>query len=75
MEIVAAHNDGSTYNQDKLTVHNILIRDISDGSDAYAFLNPNIKIDNGRRDIKALRRQYENSVMHEQYANEANRNL
>ena len=50
----AAHHNGSAYDQDKLTVHNIIIRNIADGSDAYTYVKPHIKQDDGRRDIKVL---------------------
>ena len=75
METLAGHHGGSAYNQDKLMVYNIIIRNIANGSDVYIYVNPHIKRDDERRDIKALQGQYENSAMHEQYVNEANRNL
>ena len=46
---------GRLYNQDKLTVHNIVLRNIADASDAFIYVNPYIKTDDGRTDIKALR--------------------
>ena len=75
MATLAVHHDGSSYDQDKLTFHNIIIQNIANGSDAYTYVKPHIKKDNGRRDIKALRGRYENSAMHEQYVNKAKRNL
>ena len=40
MATLAAHHGGSAYDQDKLTVHNIIIRNIADGSDAYTYVKP-----------------------------------
>ena len=75
METLAAHHDGIAYSQDKLMVHNIIIQNIFDGSNAYTYVKPHTKRDDGRNDIKALRRQYENAAMHEQYANESKSTL
>ena len=50
---------GRLYNQDKLTVHNIVLRNIADASDAFIYVNPHIKKDDGRTDIKALRSRYD----------------
>ena len=46
---LAAHHDGSAYDQDKLMVHNIIIRNIADGSYTYTYVKPHIKRDDGRR--------------------------
>ena len=73
MATLVAHHDGSTYDQYKLTVHNIIIQNISNGSDAYTYIKPRIKRDNGRIYIKVLRGRYENATMCEQYVNKANR--
>ena len=54
METLAEHHDGNTYDQYKITVHNIIIRNIADGYNAYTYVKPHIKRDNRRRDIKAL---------------------
>ena len=75
MKTIAAHHDGSAYNQDKLTVHNMIIRNIANGSNTYNYVNPDINIDDGRREIKELRGRYKNSAMHDQYVNEAKSNL
>ena len=75
MATLAAHHDGSVYDQDKLTIHNIIIRNISDGFDAYTYVNPHINRYTGRRYIKALRGRYKNSAMHEQYVNKYKRTL
>ena len=54
---------GRLYNQYNLTVNNIILRNISDESDAFTYVKPYIKKDDGRADIKALRSRYENVAM------------
>jgi hypothetical protein len=66
---------GNAYAQDRLTVHNIILRNIADGSDAFTYVKPHLKKDNGRTDILSLRERYENPAMQEQYVNEAKRTL
>ena len=75
MATLTAHHGGSAYYKDKLTVHNIIIRNISNRSDAYTYVKPHIKREDGRRDIKALRGRYENAAMNVQYANKAKKTL
>ena len=59
------------YKQYNLTLHNIILRNIADASDAFSYVKPFIKKDYGRADIKALRSRYENVDMQEQYVREA----
>jgi hypothetical protein len=73
--MLAAPHEGNAYSQDRLTVHNIILRNIADGSDAFTYVKPFLKKDDGRLDIKALRGRYENAAMQEQYINEAKRTL
>ena len=63
--MLAAPHKGNAYLQDKLTVHNIILRNIADGSDAFTYVKPYLKKDDRRLDIQALRRRYENAAMHE----------
>ena len=63
MATLAAHHDGSAYDQDKLTVHNIIIQNVADGSDAYTFVKPHIKIGDGRKYIKELQGRYVQKCM------------
>jgi hypothetical protein len=72
---LAIPHTGNAYVQDRLTVHNIILRNIADGSDAFTYVKPYLKKDNGRVDIKALRSRYENAAMQEQYVNEAKRTI
>ena len=69
--VLAAPRKGNAYLQDKLTVHNIILPNISDGSDTFAYVKPYLKKDDGRLDIQALRGRYENAAMQEQYINNA----
>ena len=62
---------GRLYKEDNLTVHNIILHNIADTSDAFTYVNPYINNDDGRSDIKALRSRYEKFSMQEQYISEA----
>ena len=59
------------YKQDNLTVHNIILRNIDDESDAFTYVKLYIKKDDVRADIKALCRRYENVSMQDQYVSKA----
>ena len=63
------------YKQDNLTLHNIILRNIADASDAFTYVKPYIKKEDGRTDRKALRTRYENVAMQEQYVSEAKRTI
>ena len=67
--MLAAPHEGNAYLQDKLTVHNIILRIIADGSDASTYVKPYLQKDDGRLDIQSLRGRYENAAMQEQYIN------
>ena len=69
--MLGAPHGGPSFAQDNLTVHNIILRNIADSSDAFTYVKPHIKKDNGRLDVKLLRKRYENAAMQEQYINEA----
>jgi hypothetical protein len=73
--MLGAPHTGTKFNQDKLTVHNIILRNVAEGSDAFTYMKPHIRKDNGRADIKALRERYENASMQEQYINEAKKTI
>ena len=68
-------HDGPSIAQDNLTVHNIILRNIADGSYAFKYVKPHIKKDTIRLDVKSLCKRYENSAMQEQYINEAKRKI
>ena len=73
--MLAAPHNGNTYLQDKLMVHNTILRNIADGSDAFTYVKPYLKKDDRRLDIQHLRGRYENAAVHEQYINKAKRTL
>ena len=52
-------------------MYNIILCNISDTSDAFTYVKPYIKKDDGRTDIKVLCSRYENFYMQEQYVNDA----
>ena len=72
--LVAPHK-GNAYLQDKITVHNIILRNISYRSDALNYVKPYLKKEDGRLDMQSLRGRYENKAMHEQYINKSKRTL
>ena len=66
---------GTLYKQDNLKVHNILLYNIADTSDGFTYVNPYIKKDDVRTDIKALCCKYENVAIQEQYISKAKRTI
>ena len=57
---------GRLYKKDNLTVNNIILRNIADKSDAFTYVKPYTKKDDGRTDIKVLCNRYEKVAMQEQ---------
>ena len=62
---------GRLYKQDNLTVHNIILWNIDDTSDAFTYVKPYIKKDDVENYNKALRSRYENVTVQEQYVSKA----
>ena len=60
---LGAPHDGTYYVQDKLTVHNIVLRNIADGSDAFTYVKSHIHKDDRQVDVKALHDRQENASM------------
>ena len=56
-------------------IHNIILRNIDDTSDAFTYVKPYINKYDGRDDIKALRSRYENVVMQDQHISEAKQTI
>ena len=56
-------------------VHTIILRNIADASDAFTYVKPYIKKDDGRYYIQALRSRYENVAIQEQYVSKAKRTI
>ena len=72
---LGAPHEGPSFAEDNLTVNYIILRNIADDSDAFTYLKPHIKKNNGRLDGKSLRKRYENAAMQEQYINERSRGI
>ena len=66
---------GPEYTIDKRTVHQIIIRNVAEDSDAYTYLKPKVNREDGRVDIKALEGRYENPATKQERINAANRVL
>ena len=66
---------GMQFDLDKKAVHNIIIRNIAESSDAYIYLKPSIKQEDGAADIRLLRDRYDNDATKQQRINEANNSL
>ena len=61
--MLAVPHEGNVYLQDKLTLNNIIHQNIADGSDAFTYVKPYIKKDDGRLDTQAPRGRYEYAAM------------
>ena len=72
---IAAPHAGNTYRMNTLAVHRVILRNIAESSDAYTYVKTNIRLDDGRVDIKALRVRYENPAMQDMHINEAKKTL
>ena len=68
-------HDGMQFDLDKKTVHNVIIRNIAESSDAYIYLKPSIKQEDGAEDMRLLRERYDNHASKQQRINEANNSL
>ena len=44
-------HSGPEYNIDKLSGHQIILRNVAEDLDAYTYMKPSIKKENGRADI------------------------
>ena len=56
---LAAPRAGNTYILDEFAVHGVILRNIAESSDAYTYVKTNIRRDDGRVNITALRARYE----------------
>ena len=61
------------YDADRKTVHLFLTNNISEDSDAHAYIHPIMSRNNGRRDWKALIERYENEATTQARVNQANK--
>jgi hypothetical protein len=66
---------GVAFKQDAATAHRLIVNNISEDSDAYTYIKPMLRHEDGRRDIKALRARYLNTSTRQETINEANQVL
>jgi hypothetical protein len=69
----AAPHTGLDYDADRKTVHLFLTNNISEDSDAHAYIHPLMSRNNGRLDWKALIDRYENEATIQARVNQANK--
>ena len=66
---------GAKYTQDSRMVHQIILRNIAEDSDAYTYIKPNINKSNGRVDYEALCVRYDSHASRETRINEAKKTI
>jgi hypothetical protein len=72
LAINAAPHHGLDYEADRKTVHLFILNNISEDSDAHAYIQPLILRNDGRRDWNALTERYENAATVQARVNQAN---
>ena len=71
MAIAKSPLNGAKFVQDSRVVHQIISRNIAEESDAYTYIKPNIRKEDGRVDYLALAGRYDNHASRETRINEA----
>jgi hypothetical protein len=71
--INAAPLQGLDYEADRMTVHLFILNNVSEESDAYTYIQPLLRRNDGRRDVLALRERYENDATIQTRVNMANK--
>ena len=69
--IAVAPITGREFNQDAKTVHTIILKNLSEDSEAYTYIETSLVSQNGRVDILALRARYANTAADDVLGNEA----
>ena len=72
---LSATLDRNTYRLDTLSVYGVILRNIAENSDVYTYVKTNIRLYDGRVDIKGLKARYENPEMQDIHINEAKKTL
>ena len=67
--------EGENYRIDAQTVHQIILSNVSEDSDAYTYIKTLLRYRNGRRDILALRQRYSNAATKQAIINAAKGSL
>ena len=73
LAIDVAPLSGLDYQADRKTVHLFLLNNISEDSDAHAYIHPLVARNDGRRDWQALCERYENEATIQARVNQANK--
>ena len=73
LAIDAAPLTGLDYDADRKTVHLFLLNNISEDSDAHAYIHPLVSRNDGRLDWQALCERYENAATIQARVNQANK--
>ena len=73
LAIGAAPLSGLDYDADRKTVHLFLLNNISEDSDAHAYIYPLVARNNGRLDWQALCKRYANEATIQARVNQANK--
>ena len=69
--IQAASLEGDEFRLDARTVHQLILTNVVEDSDAYTYIKTLLRYRNGRRDILALRMRYENDATKQAIINAA----
>ena len=67
--------EGEDFKIDARTVHQIILRNVHEDSDAYTYIKPLLRRRNGRLDIVALRQRYDNDATKQAIINMAKASL
>ena len=73
--IQAVAVDNAQFKIDARTVHQIILNNVDDNSDAYTYIKPLLRHHDGRRDILALRDRYSNDATKQAIINSAKATL
>ena len=73
LAVNAAPFSGLDWEADRKTVHLFISNNVSEDSDAHAYIKPLMIRNNGRLDVKALETRYENEATIQARVNEANK--
>ena len=69
--IAATPISGRDFKQDSKTVHNLILKNLSENSEAYTYIETSLGDQDGRVDILALRKRYSNAAADDVLGNEA----
>ena len=73
--ITATEITGPEFAQDAQTVHQIILHNVHEDSDAYTYIKPVLRFQDGRRDMTALRDRYDNDASRQTRINNAKARL